>query len=248
MSADAFTFAGLTIPFRSSADVQQMFDRAVDGRARLRLAICNANTLMIAKRRPDYRETLARMTLLNDGIGLDLGARMCVGAPFPENLQGSDLVPRLIAASASPLRIFLLGSRDGVAACAGDVFTSRSPQHTVVGARSGFFEPEDEEALISEINGSGADVLLVAMGNPLQEMFIMRHTDELEVPVAIGVGALFDFLSGEVARAPRWIQQIRLEFLFRLAQEPRRMARRYTVDAAVFLLAVWGEKRTKRGA
>ncbi|NNU17290.1 WecB/TagA/CpsF family glycosyltransferase [Parvularcula sp. ZS-1/3] len=242
MAGKVFTFAGLEIPFRTGAEFFDAFESAIEKRTPLRIGICNANTLMLAKEDPEYRDVLARMMLLNDGVGLDLGAKMKLGEPFPENLNGTDLTPRIFRESLKPLRIYLLGGEPGIAEGAAAKIAEIDPRHEIVGLRSGFFKPEDESMIVEEINDAQTDLLLVAMGNPLQEKFIMRHADAIRAPVAMGVGALFDFLAEKVSRAPMWMQNMRIEFLHRLRQEPVRLFKRYTVDAAGFLLAVRKEK------
>lgn len=245
MAGKVFTFAGLEIPLRTAVEFFDAFEKAIDKRTPIRIGICNANTLMLAKDDQEYRDVLARMMLLNDGVGLDLGAKMKLGEPFPENLNGTDLTPRIFRESLKPLRIYLLGGEPGIAEKAAAKIAEIDPRHEIVGLRSGFFKAEDEPAIIEEINDAQTDLLLVAMGNPLQEKFIMRNDSMIQAPVAIGVGALFDFLAEKVSRAPMWMQNLRIEFLHRLRQEPMRLFKRYTVDAASFVLAVRKEKNTQ---
>jgi beta-1,4-glucosyltransferase len=105
----------------------------------------------------------------------------------------------------------------------------------VVGVQDGY-TPIAPDALRAAIDQSGADIVLVALGNPLQEEWIRDNMHALNATLFVSVGALFDFLSGGVARAPGWVQRIRLEWLFRLLQEPKRMARRYSIDVFRFLM------------
>jgi len=105
----------------------------------------------------------------------------------------------------------------------------------VVGCRNGYDQARDPQATIAAINASGANVLLVAMGNPEQEKWILHHYHELHVSLLAGVGALFDFWAGAKPRAPQLVRRLRLEWLYRLSLEPARLLRRYTLDIAVFL-------------
>ncbi len=114
----------------------------------------------------------------------------------------------------------------------------RFPHLELAGARHGYFRPEDEGDVVSTIAAARADILLVALGNPAQELFIARHFDALGAKAMFGVGALFDFAAERVARAPAWMRKARLEWAFRLAQEPGRLLRRYTIETAAFLIAV----------
>ena len=211
---------------------------SVQHREPLDIAICNAHTVLTALDNPDYADTLNKMTLLNDGIGINLASRFLNGRPFPANLNGTDLLPSILADVGIPLKIYLLGARDEQVRGAKLHIETRYPEHQVVGCRDGYFLDEDVAAVCDDVNASRADLLLVAMGNPRQEFFITRNRARLNVPVAVGVGALFDFMSGAVVRAPGFVRKAGLEWLFRLLQEPRRLFHRYVIGIPRFLLAI----------
>ncbi|SIQ61024.1 beta-1,4-glucosyltransferase [Aeromonas sp. RU39B] len=174
------------------------------------------------------------VVMANDGIALDVAARLLTGSPFAANLNGTDFTPRLMRESALFRRAFLLGGQPGVASRAAITLMGQGIE--VVGEANGFADMSDEAALIERINQSQPDILLVALGNPAQEYWILRHREQLAVPLVVGVGALLDFLSGRVSRAPNWVQAVRCEWLYRLALEPRRLLRRYTLDMGRFFL------------
>jgi exopolysaccharide biosynthesis WecB/TagA/CpsF family protein len=132
----------------------------------------------------------------------------------------------------------LLGGRPGVAERAAERFAQRYPAHRFGVLGHGYFAPEEEPALLARLAQERPDLLLVAFGNPRQELWIARHLDRSHCSVAVGVGALLDFTAGEVVRAPELLRRLRLEWLFRLAQEPRRLWRRYVVGNPAFLLRV----------
>jgi N-acetylglucosaminyldiphosphoundecaprenol N-acetyl-beta-D-mannosaminyltransferase len=110
------------------------------------------------------------------------------------------------------------------------------PGLSVAGFHDGYFKPEDEAAIVEDINASGADFLLVALGSPKQELFVKRHEKELKPRVAIGVGGSLDVWSGTLKRAPQFYLDHGLEWLYRIAQEPKRIKR--TASIPVFLLKV----------
>ena len=197
---------------------------------------CNAHTVNMARKQPAFANALSRMTLFNDGIGLDLASRLLYSEPFPANLNGTDFTPRLLAGLQRPTKIFLLGSRPGIAARAGAVFAARYGNVSIAGAHDGFFEETDSPAIIEHIRGSGSELVLVAMGHPRQEVWSTGHAEKIGVP-SLCVGALLDFTAGEVPRAPAMIRSMRLEWAYRLAMEPRRMAGRYLVGNLSFLAA-----------
>lgn len=175
-----------------------------------------------------------QVSIVNDGIGMDLGALLVHGKKFTSNLNGTDLLPYLCQRSARPLRLFLLGGKPGVALRAAQTLEGQYGQQ-VVGTCDGYEEMRVAgDALIAQINATHADVLLVAFGNPLQEAWILRHQRALQAPLKFGVGALLDFLSGNAQRAPDWVRKVHMEWFYRLTREPRRLLKRYSVDLIAF--------------
>ncbi|MEZ5296356.1 MAG: WecB/TagA/CpsF family glycosyltransferase [Ilumatobacteraceae bacterium] len=173
---------------------------------------------------------------LADGMPVVWAAR-AFGAPLPERVAGADLVPRLIEASArTGLRIHIFGSSADVAERSTALLHERYP-----GARfsidPGPMIPDPthvDDDVLASIAATGADVLLVALGNPKQERFITTHRERLGIPVSIGVGGSLDMLTGERRRAPQAVQRLGLEWVYRAAQEPQRLGRRYAHDIRVF--------------
>lgn len=200
------------------------------------ICFVNADCANIARRDPRYLEALHRAGLVfADGIGMRL-AGAALKTPIRDNVNGTDLFPRLCAAlEGTGKGLYLLGARPGVAEGVCDWIASHYPGVHLAGCQHGFFPPEDEPAVIRRIADSGADVLLVAFGAPRQELWIDRHLDELGVRVAAGVGGLFDFYSGRIPRAPRWVRRLGMEWLYRLYQEPGRLWKRYLLGNPVFL-------------
>ena len=134
-------------------------------------------------------------------------------------------------------RLFLLGAAPGVAERAAEVLTNRYPGLKIVGAYPGSPAPYEEDELVEQINSSHADILFIAYGAPVQDKWIARNLPRLRVKMAMGVGGTFDFIAGIVPRAPMWFRERGLEWLYRLAQEPRRLAGRYVVTNSLFLAA-----------
>ena len=198
-----------------------------------------ANTNFIVKCRPLLeRIAAAPVTLVNDGVGMDIASKLIAGGRFEQNLNGTDFVPYLFSQAAGqngqPLRVFMIGSTAEVLEKASRHVQTQLGQQ-VVGVCDGFGGVRDIEALNAQLLAARPDVVLVAMGNPLQEEWILRHYAGVPASLFIGVGALFDFWSGGKSRAPRAVQAMRLEWLYRLMLEPRRLLRRYTWDILVFL-------------
>ncbi len=203
-----------------------------------RIAFLNANLSLLAIERAELRRELSDFIVFNDGVGVNIANRILNGSSFDANLNGTDLIPYLLTHIRNPLRLFLLGTTPETLAKVVSFVHQRWPHHAVVGQASGYYKPEHEPALLQSIANSHPDLVLVAMGNPTQEIWIARHIPGC-APCAIGVGGLFDFIAGNVQRAPDWIRAARLEWLFRLSQEPRRLWRRYLIGNARFLAHVF---------
>jgi exopolysaccharide biosynthesis WecB/TagA/CpsF family protein len=234
-SGDAVMFMGLPILKRSTAQMLRVIDEHIEHDRKLDIAFCNANTLLQAHDNASYRSALDKMTLINDGIGAELAARILVGTSFPENLNGTDFVPALFENSPRQLNVYLLGAKPDVVAKAAESFARRYPEHTICGFQDGYFDRSNLAPVIEAINTAKPDVLLVAMGNPGQEFFIVENRHALQAPVAMGVGALFDFTAQIVPRAPMWMRKAKIEWLFRLSREPKRLLHRYTVGIGRFI-------------
>jgi exopolysaccharide biosynthesis WecB/TagA/CpsF family protein len=203
------------------------------------LFFVNAHTLNLAYEDPEYRAALNSADLvLNDGIGVEIAARL-FGVRFPENLVGTDFIPKLCTlARDRNLSLYLLGSKPGVAEMAATKLQRSFPGIDVVGTHHGYFSKEEEDEVIRAIQEASPDVLLVGFGNPLQEKWIALHRGLLRVPLSLGVGAFIDFVAGRVRRAPCWAQRARMEWVFRLVLEPRRLWRRYIQGNPKFLWRV----------
>lgn len=207
--------------------------------APLQVSFVNPDCVNIARRNARYRSTVNRSGLvLPDGIGMRIAGKL-LRRPFKQNVNGTDLFPRLcerLAARSGSL--FLLGAQPGVAAEVGQWVAKHHPGVRLAGVRDGYFGAEDQEAVLAQIRQAQPDVLLVAMGAPLQECWIADHLPQTGAKVAMGVGGLFDFYAGRMARAPQWLRELGLEWAYRLFREPGRMWRRYLVGNFSFLMAV----------
>jgi beta-1,4-glucosyltransferase len=199
------------------------------------LTLFFANTNFIVKCQAHKAAMATPDTIIvNDGIGIDIATWLVHRKTFIENLNGTDFTPQFLQQLGANARVFLIGAKPGIAQRAAQRLRS---QHSVnvVGVRNGYDEAKDSQAVIDEINSCEANVVLVAMGNPYQEQWILQHRPQINAQVLIGVGALLDFLAGDKARAPALVQRLRMEWFYRLCLEPSRLLRRYTLDIAVFL-------------
>lgn len=218
---------------RALERVAELLDR--DGRRVV--AFCNAHTVNLARRDPAFRAALAGAVVLNDGVGLDLARRLLHGSRFPANLNGTDFTPALLEAAPRPLRLFLLGSPPGVAERAAAAIAARFPRHRIAGVRDGFFDPADGRAVAEAIAATGADLVLAGMGQPRQELWAAEHAAATGALVMC-IGAYLDFAAGAVPRAPGWARALRVEWVYRLAREPRRLAGRYLLGNPRFVCGI----------
>lgn len=213
-----------------------------------RAAFLNAHCANVMKADPSYMEALRSAdAVLPDGVGIELGVRM-LGGQLTANLNGTDFVPVLAReASRRGLSIFFFGGTPGTAQAAANALWRKVPGLRIAGTRDGFEGAADTDAVIAEINASGADIVLVAMGVPKQDIWLADHAESLNARLTMGVGALFDFLAGNVRRAPAFVRTVRAEWVWRLAMEPRRMAKRYLAGNFSFLGRAIGHALTQGG-
>ncbi|AMJ63840.1 hypothetical protein AXW83_20385 [Bosea sp. PAMC 26642] len=223
--------------FRQETALAEL-DDALSKNRHVKLAFCNAHIVNLAANDPVLQQLLSQFLVLADGVGVDFASKLLHGARFPANLNGTDFIPFFLAAQSRQLRVALLGGKPGVAERAAQRFAADHPQHrfTVIG--HGYVAGDEEAAMLSRLDADPADLLLVAMGNPRQERFIAEKLGGQHCTVAAGVGALFDFIAGDVPRAPEPIRELRLEWLYRLWVEPGRLWRRYIFGNPVFLLRI----------
>jgi alpha-1,3-mannosyltransferase len=231
----------VSVPVWTRSEVVEQLDRHFAQRTATVVAFANANCLNVAHADARVRVALRDALVLNDGVGIDLASKLLFGAQFPDNLNGTDFTPYYLQRTRHHFRLYLLGGRRGVADQAANFLAQTCPRHQIVGCRAGYF-PRSEDALIAQaIRASGADIVLVAMGNPTQELWLRDNLAATGCRLGFAVGALFDFMAGEAQRAPLWIRTARLEWMYRLVREPRRLWRRYVIGNPVFMLRVLGQ-------
>ncbi len=205
--------------------------------------VCTVNPefMVIAQDDPNFRNILRRCDLcIPDGIGLLYAARI-LGSRLPERVTGSDGVPLIAERAAHEgWRLYLLGAAEGIAQQTADILTERYPGLQIAGVYSGSPAPDEEDAIVERINASGADILLVAYGAPIQDKWIARNLPRLNVSMAMGIGGAFDFIAGILPRAPLWMQRAGLEWLYRLYLQPSRIRRQ--IRLPIFMLRVLADR------
>jgi exopolysaccharide biosynthesis WecB/TagA/CpsF family protein len=204
------------------------------------ISFLNAHNANLMLKDPAYREVLSRHLVLPDGVGVDVASLAMHGRTFPANLNGTDFVPSLLTYMTRPKKIGLVGGRKDVLERAREGFANHAPWHEFVAIHDGFFTEEESGTVADQIASHKVDILLVAMGTPKQEMWIDRHIRPEHARLVFGVGALFDFMAGEVSRASPKARTLRVEWLHRFRLEPRRLWRRYFVGGPIFAARILG--------
>lgn len=224
------------------AQAAALVAQALSEKSFLRVNFLNANNANIAVNSPELTAALNRSLVFSDGIGLDVASRVLYGEPFPANLNGTDFVPHFLTEFSQPLTIGLVGASQEVVNEAALRFAKIAPQHSFVVISDGYFSQSTQEKVLSKISAIKPDILLVAMGTPTQELWTDQFIGPDQCTVVFTVGALFDFISRRVRRAPWVLRKLKLEWLFRLALEPRRLFNRYIIGNPMFILRALRQK------
>ncbi|HYS04825.1 MAG TPA: WecB/TagA/CpsF family glycosyltransferase [Candidatus Dormibacteraeota bacterium] len=233
---DEVTLLGVRFDRLSRADSLAALSAGFRQGEAWKVYIVNAHTLNLAWRDRAFREVLnGADLLLNDGTGVNLAGRLA-GKRFPDNLVGTDLVPQLCERAVSQgVGVFLLGGKEGVADSAAERLRLLIPGLRIQGSHHGYFSESETDRVVEQINRSGAGILLVAFGNPLQELWIHRHSPQLRCDLSIGVGGLFHYLAGHLGRAPLWMRRAGIEWVHILMRQPHKW-RRYLLGNPLFVV------------
>lgn len=204
----------------------------------------NSEMLIEAVKERDFGEVLQSGHLvIPDGIGVVIASRF-YGTPLKERVTGIDLMMKLMeAADQQGKAVYLLGGKEGVADEAAIRLKEKYSGLIISGTRNGYFGVEEEEEIVEEINRSGADILLAALGAPKQEKFIYQHRDKLKVRIAMGVGGSIDILAGRAKRAPEFFRKAGMEWFYRLIKEPWRAKRMMRLPK--FIILAFYDAKTK---
>jgi N-acetylglucosaminyldiphosphoundecaprenol N-acetyl-beta-D-mannosaminyltransferase len=245
--APSFDVLGIRFHTLLMADAAPFIDNLIRARKPVQISFANAQTVAMGWRDPEIQAALNRSHFtFPDGMSIVWGGRM-LGIPIQERLAGPDVTAALCRLAA--LRgygVFLLGTSDENLRALEAQLVAANPGLRILGMFSPpmceRFSREQSDEMVARVNASKADILLVGLSCPKQERWIAANIDRLEVPVSLGVGAAFDFLSGRIPRAPGWLQKRGLEWLFRLWCEPRRLWRRYLWGNLIFVSLLLAER------
>ncbi len=221
--------------------VDEVLSRALDFQTpekKQTVFFLNLDCLRNAQKDLEYKKILndPQNLVLSDGIALKLVTRL-FGNRMRDNCNGTDLSPKILQVCAQTGKsVYFLGGKPGVAELAAERALKLFPGIRIAGTSHGYFQ--SETSIVDQINASGADVLFVGMGAPIQEKFIMQNRDTLKPRLCLGIGAFIDYLSGTLPRAPEWMIKLHLEWSWRVLIDPRRMIRRYLLEGLPFMISV----------
>ena len=204
----------------------------------------NAEIIMMCQEDAGYKKIVSQdaKLVLPDGAGAVWAGRH-LGYKVPERVAGFDLYCQLLDKAAQKgYKAFFFGGSPGIAEAAKAKSEELYPGVQVVGCRNGYFKEEESQAIIDEINASGADMLFAALGAPKQEKWLVRYREQLKPKILMGIGGSFDVFAGKMERAPKWMQDASLEWLFRLYKQPSRFMRMMALPKFVLKVVFNGKK------
>ena len=205
------------------------------------IVTANAEIIYQASKNDKMRTVINNAQMVTaDGSGVVWASKQ-LGEPLTERVTGIDLVNSICAASAQyGWKLYILGSAPGVADTAAKNICEKYSGCNIIGTHHGYFDAQEEQNILAELRELKPDVLFVALGAPRQEYWIAEHIKALGIPVGMGIGGSMDVLSGNVKRAPEWMQKMSLEWLYRFLIQPTRFKRMLALPK--FMLAVKKQK------
>lgn len=203
----------------------------------------NSATINDIVRNSELRQTINNADLIHiDGISVVWALRF-LGYKIPERVATPDLADDILEmAEREKFSLFLFGAKEHTLSLCVKNIKNKYPHIRIAGKRNGYYKPEEEELIFNQINEARPDILLLGMSTPRKELFFESYRHKLEAKYILGVGGYFDIVSGLLRRAPRWMQNTGMEWLFRLIQEPRRLWKRYLIGIHQFCWLVTKEK------
>jgi N-acetylglucosaminyldiphosphoundecaprenol N-acetyl-beta-D-mannosaminyltransferase len=228
-------FLGVPIDLIDLKETIRRAEEAMRLRCRLQHVALNVAKFVYMQENQELRDDVLSSDIIGiDGMGIVFAARL-FGIGVPERVAGVDLMERLLeSCAAKGYRPYFLGATEKVLSRALCNLRIRFPNLEIAGAQHGYYPRESEADVVAAIRASGADCLFIGMPTPQKERFLAAHRERINVPFIMGVGGGIDIIARITKRAPFWMQQIGLEWLYRIMQEPRRMWKRYLTTNIAF--------------
>ena len=246
MPMKTVSILGIPVACLTMQQVLAWVEKRIEAGKPAHIVTANAEIIYRASRKPELGKLLRQADLITaDGSGVVWAGRK-LNSPLPERVTGVDLTQQLLAwAAEKSWRVYFLGAKPEVVEKAVLRTLSKHPQLQISGYHHGYFVKQEIDQVVSNIHKAKPHLLFVALGAPRQEYFIQEHLEQLAASVAIGVGGTFDVLAGTAQRAPLWMQQRGLEWLYRLCRQPRRLGRMLALPC--FVRAVCRQRKASQG-
>ena len=233
-------FLGIPVDSLTMNETIQLVDDSIQQNKHINHVVINAGKVVSMQTDQQLFESVASCDIINaDGQSIVWAARF-LGKNLPERVAGADLMQYLVhLASVKGYKCFFFGAKEEVVKKIVDIYSEKYGQSIIAGYRNGYFTKEEEPVVAKQIAESGAQLLFVAITSPRKENFMYEYRDILSnVNFTMGVGGTFDVIAGFTKRAPLFMQNIGMEWFYRLMQEPRRMWKRYLIGNSKFIYLV----------
>lgn len=244
MDLKRIEFLGIPIDPLTMEETINIIDKAIAESRRINHVVVNAGKVVLMQKDKELLNSVVSCDIINaDGQSIVWAARF-LGRKIPERVAGADLMQELVKlAYIRKYKCFFFGANEEVVKKVVDNYSQKFGKDIIAGYRNGYYTREDEPAIAKQISESGTQLLFVAITSPKKENFLYEYKDQLSrVNFTMGVGGTFDVISGLTKRAPKWMQDIGMEWFYRFLQEPKRMWKRYLVGNTKFILLVLREK------
>lgn len=237
------TIAGIPVDGLTMGNTIDLIDKSIEENKPIHHVVINAAKVVNAQKDFALKESIVNCDIINaDGQSI-VWAAAFLNHPLPERVTGIDLMGKLIKlASERKYKVFFLGARQEIVKKVADIYSNLYGEDIIAGYRNGYFSRCEEESIARQIADSGAKMLFVAISSPRKEIFLNTYKEIIHTPFIMGVGGSFDVVAGFVKRAPKWMQNSGLEWLYRTMQEPRRMWKRYLIGNSKFIYLIFKEK------
>jgi len=233
-------FLNIPIDAISMQETLQRVEKAIADKNQIHHTVVNAGKVVLMQTDKELKKSVIDADIINaDGKAVVWAANL-LGQKLPERVSGIDLMEELVKRSFEKgYKCYFFGATEEVVTKLVNIYKKQYSENIIAGYRNGYFEKGDEEQIAKQIAESGANMLFVAITSPRKEIFLNTYKNQLQnVNFIMGVGGSFDVIAGKVKRAPLWMQNFGMEWLYRVIQEPKRMWKRYLIGNTKFILLV----------
>ncbi|MCZ2845467.1 MAG: WecB/TagA/CpsF family glycosyltransferase [Candidatus Bathyarchaeota archaeon] len=234
---------GLNIDSLTIEETIIIIEETIKKKLKCQHVVLNAGKMVLAYKNEKLKGIINNCQIINADGQAVVWASKLLGKPLPERVAGVDLMNNLIKVSAAKgYKIYLFGAKEEVVTRVVDVLKEDNPLLKIAGYRNGYFSEVENFEIIRDMNKSKADILFIGFSSPKKEYWLEQNINKIDIPFCMGVGGSFDIVASVTKRAPKWMQQLGLEWFFRFIQEPKRMWKRYLLGNTKFIYYILREK------